>query len=44
MFPQIAETFIFVNLRKSADKSGLSFTLSSGKSEDNNPENPVDPV
>jgi hypothetical protein len=44
MFPQIAETFICVNLRESADKSGLPFTLSSGKSENNNPENPVDPV
>jgi hypothetical protein len=43
MFSQ-SETFICVNLRKSADKSGLPFTLSSGKSENNNPKNPVDPV
>jgi hypothetical protein len=40
MFPQIVEIFICVNLHKSADKSGLPFTLSPGKSENNNPENP----
>jgi hypothetical protein len=51
MFPQVAETFICVNLCKSADKSGLPFTLSSGKSENNIPtvqlvdvDYPVNPV